>query len=122
MKKEKIEFDLDIFVKELSKFDMNYPTKEIPSFKTKKYKASREYKAKLNLADKADINYIYWKAYTGSLNKEEFSELLHNRLMDGKFTFNSDESTEGWGVWAVVKKTFSKIKNNLRYVVTKLQR
>jgi len=29
---KKIEFDLDIFVKELSKFNMNFPAKENPSF------------------------------------------------------------------------------------------
>ena len=87
MKKEKIEFDLDIFVKELSKFNMNFPTKENRSFRT------REYKAKSNLAHNVDDNFIYWKAYTGSLNKEEFSELLYNRLMDSEFGWNCNEAT-----------------------------
>ena len=108
--KEKIKFDLDIFVKELSKFNMNFNTTEDPSFRT------RQYNVESNLASEVENNPIYWKAYLGSLNKEEFSELLNNRLMDGKFTFNSDESTEGWDVYAVVKKTFSKIHKSLRYI------
>ena len=116
MEKEKIEFDLDIFVKELSKFNMNFPTKENPSFRTRMYDVKSNLALIFSLADEVENHSIYWKAYLGSLNKEEFSELLHNRLMDGKFTFNSDESTEGWGVWAVVKKTFSKIHKSLRYI------
>ena len=116
MEKEKIKFDLDIFVKELSKFNMNFPAKVNPSFRTRMYDVKSNLALIFSLADEVENHSIYWKAYLGSLNKEEFSELLHNRLMDGKFTFNSDESTEGWGVWAVVKKTFSKIHKSLRYI------
>ena len=47
MKKEKIEFDLDIFVKELSKFNMNFPAKENPSFRTRMY----DVKSNLALSD-----------------------------------------------------------------------
>jgi len=112
MKKEKIEFDLDIFVKELSKFNMNFPTKENPNFRTRKYKA------KSNLAYNVDDNFIYWKAYTGSLNKEEFSELLNNRLMDSEFGWNCNEATttSDCHEYTVVKKTFSKIHKSLKYI------
>ena len=120
MKKEKIEFDLDIFVKELSKFNMNFPTKENPSFRT------RMYNVKSNLALPGhgldnNINYnnlIYWKAYIGSLNKEKFIDLLSDRLMDGEFTWDCSEatSTNGCDKYTVVKKTFSKIHKSLKYI------
>ncbi len=118
MKKEKIEFDLDIFVKELSKFNMNFPAKENPSFRL------RGSNVKSNLALPGhgldnNINYnnlIYWKAYIGSLNKDEFLDLLSDRLTDGEFTYNCSEATNGCHEYTVVKKTFSKIHKSLRYI------
>ena len=105
MKKEKIEFDLDIFVKELSKFNMNFPVKENPSFRL------RGSNVKSNLALPGhgldnNINYnnlIYWKAYIGSLNKEKFLDSLSVRLMDGEFTYNCSEATNGCHEYTVVK-------------------
>jgi len=120
VKKEKIEFDLDIFVKELSKFNMNFPAKETPSFRT------RDHNVKSNLALpsyglQGNINYnnlIYWKAYIGSLNKEEFLDLLSDRLTDGEFTYNCSEATttSDCHEYTVVKKTFSKIHKSLKYI------
>jgi hypothetical protein len=118
VKKEKIEFDLDIFVKELSKFNMNFPAKENPSFRL------RGSNVKSNLALPGhgldnNINYnnlIYWKAYIGSLNKEKFLDSLSVRLMDGEFTYNCSEATNGCHEYTVVKKTFSKIHKSLRYI------
>jgi len=117
---KKIEFDLDIFVKELSKFNMNFPTKENPSFRT------RDHNVKSNLALpsyglQGNINYnnlIYWKAYIGSLNKEEFLDLLSDRLTDGEFTYNCSEATttSDCHEYTVVKKTFSKIHKSLKYI------
>ena len=117
---KKIEFDLDIFVKELSKFNMNFPAKENPSFRT------RDHNVKSNLALPSyglqdNINYnnlIYWKAYIGSLNKEEFLDLLSDRLTDGEFTYNCSEATttSDCHEYTVVKKTFSKIHKSLRYI------
>ena len=95
MKKEKIEFDLDIFVKELSKFNMNFPAKENPSFRLR----GSNVKSNLALPDyglDSNINYnnlIYWKAYIGSLNKEKFIDLLSDRLMDCEFSWNCEEAT-----------------------------
>ncbi len=118
--KEKIEFDLDIFVKELSKFNMNFPAKETPSFRT------RDHNVKSNLALpsyglQGNINYnnlIYWKAYIGSLNKEEFLDLLSDRLTDGEFTYNCSEATttSDCHEYTAVKKTFSKIHKSLKYI------
>ena len=118
--KEKIEFDLDIFVKELSKFNMNFPAKETPSFRT------RDHNVKSNLALpsyglQGNINYnnlIYWKAYIGSLNKDEFLDLLSDRLTDGEFTYNCSEATttSDCHEYTVVKKTFSKIHKSLKYI------
>jgi len=118
VKKEKIEFDLDIFVKELSKFNMNFPAKENPSFRL------RGSNVKSNLALPGhgldnNINYnnlIYWKAYIGSLNKEKFLDSLSVRLMDGEFTYNCSEATNGCHEYTVVKKTFSKIHKSLKYI------
>jgi len=120
MKKEKIEFDLDIFVKELSKFNMNFPAKENPSFRT------RDHNVKSNLAIPSygllgNINYnnlIYWKAYIGSLNKDEFLDLLSDRLTDGEFTYDCSEATttSDCHEYTVVKKTFSKIHKSLKYI------
>ena len=115
---KKIEFDLDIFVKELSKFNMNFPAKENPSFRT------RDHYVKSNLALPSyglqdNINYnnlIYWKAYIGSLNKEEFLDLLSDRLTDGEFTYDCSEATNGCHNYTVVKKTFSKIHKSLKYI------
>ena len=118
MKKKKIEFDLDVFVNELNKFNMNFPTKENPSFRTRMYNvksnlALSEYK--LQKVSNYN-NFIYWKAYIGSLNKEEFSELLSVRLMDGEFTYDCSEATNGCHEYTVVKKTFSKIHKSLKYI------
>ena len=109
---KKIEFDLDIFVKELSKFNMNFPAKENPSFRTRKYKA------KSNLAYNVDDNFRYWKAYTGSLNKEKFIDLISDRLMDCEFSWNCEEATTTTDCheYTVVKKTFSKIHKSLKYI------
>ena len=115
---KKIEFDLDIFVKELSKFNMNFPAKETPSFRT------RDHNVKSNLAIpsyglQGNINYnnlIYWKAYIGSLNKDEFLDLLSDRLTDGEFTYDCSEATNGCHNYTVVKKTFSKIHKSLKYI------
>ena len=123
MKKEKIEFDLDIFVKELSKFNMNFPAKENPSFRTRMYNV----KSNLALSDhnlgkeeKASNfkNFIYWKAYIGSLNKEKFIDLLSDRLMDCEFSWNCEEATTTTDCheYTVVKKTFSKIHKSLKYI------
>jgi len=117
---KKIEFDLDIFVKELSKFNMNFPAKENPSFRT------RDHNVKSNLAIpsyglQGNINYnnlIYWKAYIGSLNKDEFLDLLSDRLTDGEFTYDCSEATttSDCHEYTVVKKTFSKIHKSLKYI------
>ena len=123
MKKEKIEFDLDIFVKELSKFNMNFPAKENPNFRTRMYNV----KSNLALSDhnlgkeeKASNfkNFIYWKAYIGSLNKEKFIDLISDRLMDCEFSWNCEEATTTTDCheYTVVKKTFSKIHKSLRYI------
>ena len=123
MKKEKIEFDLDIFVKELSKFNMNFPAKENPSFRTRMYNV----KSNLALSDhnlgkeeKASNfkNFIYWKAYIGSLNKEKFIDLISDRLMDCEFSWNCEEATTTTDCheYTVVKKTFSKIHKSLKYI------
>ena len=123
MKKEKIEFDLDIFVKELSKFNMNFPAKETPNFRTRMYNV----KSNLALSDhnlgkeeKASNfkNFIYWKAYIGSLNKEKFIDLISDRLMDCEFSWNCEEATTTTDCheYTVVKKTFSKIHKSLRYI------
>ena len=114
---KKIEFDLDIFVKELSKFNMNFPAKENPSFRLR----GSNVKSNLALSDhnlgkeeKASNfkNFIYWKAYTGSLNKEKFIDLLSDRLTDDELTFDYQKSFE----YTVVKKTFSKIHKSLKYI------
>jgi hypothetical protein len=123
MKKEKIEFDLDIFVKELSKFNMNFPAKETPNFRTRMYNV----KSNLALSDhnlgkeeKASNfkNFIYWKAYIGSLNKEKFIDLISDRLMDCEFSWNCEEATTTTDCheYTVVKKTFSKIHKSLKYI------
>ena len=123
MKKEKIEFDLDIFVKELSKFNMNFPAKENPNFRTRMYNV----KSNLALSDhnlgkeeKASNykNFIYWKAYIGSLNKEKFIDLISDRLMDCEFSWNCEEATTTTDCheYTVVKKTFSKIHKSLKYI------
>ncbi len=121
--KEKIEFDLDIFVKELSKFNMNFPAKETPNFRTRMYNV----KSNLALSDhnlgkeeKASNfkNFIYWKAYIGSLNKEKFIDLISDRLMDCEFSWNCEEATTTTDCheYTVVKKTFSKIHKSLKYI------
>ena len=123
MKKEKIEFDLDIFVKELSKFNMNFPAKENPSFRLR----GSNVKSNLALSDhnlgkeeKASNfkNFIYWKAYIGSLNKEKFIDLISDRLMDCEFSWNCSEATttSDCHEYTVVKKTFSKIHKSLKYI------
>jgi len=123
VKKEKIEFDLDIFVKELSKFNMNFPAKETPNFRTRMYNV----KSNLALSDhnlgkeeKASNfkNFIYWKAYIGSLNKEKFIDLISDRLMDCEFSWNCEEATTTTDCheYTVVKKTFSKIHKSLKYI------
>ncbi len=115
---EKIKFDLDIFVKELSKFNMNFPTKENPSFRTRSSNFESNLALKsFGLKDVSNYNkLIYWQAYVGSLNKEEFGELLNNRLMDGEFTWDCSEATNGCNRYTVVKKTFSKIHKSLKYI------
>ena len=120
---EKIEFDLDIFVKELSKFNMNFPAKENPSFRLR----GSNVKSNLALSDhnlgkeeKASNfkNFIYWKAYIGSLNKEKFIDLISDRLMDCEFSWNCEEATTTTDCheYTVVKKTFSKIHKSLKYI------
>ena len=99
---------------------MNFPAKETPSFRT------RDHNVKSNLALpsyglQGNINYnnlIYWKAYIGSLNKEEFLDLLSDRLTDGEFTYNCSEATttSDCHEYTVVKKTFSKIHKSLKYI------
>jgi hypothetical protein len=97
---------------------MNFPAKETPSFRT------RDHNVKSNLALpsyglQGNINYnnlIYWKAYIGSLNKEKFLDSLSVRLMDGEFTYNCSEATNGCHEYTVVKKTFSKIHKSLKYI------
>ena len=118
MKKEKIEFDLDIFVKELSKFNMNFPAKENPSFRLRGSNVKSNLALNVSGLD-ANLNYnnlIYWKAYIGSLNKDEFLDLLSDRLTDGEFSWNCDEATNGCHEYTVVKKTFSKIHKSLKYI------
>tara|TARA_B100000586_G_scaffold245687_1_gene201359 strand:+ start:62 stop:853 length:792 start_codon:yes stop_codon:yes gene_type:complete len=63
-------------------------------------------------------NFIYWKAYIGSLNKEKFIDLISDRLMDCEFSWNCEEATTTTDCheYTVVKKTFSKIHKSLKYI------
>lgn len=102
---------------------MNFPAKETPNFRTRMYNV----KSNLALSDhnlgkeeKASNfkNFIYWKAYIGSLNKEKFIDLISDRLMDCEFSWNCEEATTTTDCheYTVVKKTFSKIHKSLKYI------